>query len=145
MHLDPEQEQLGTRGKATGAQLPRHNLTSKRHSCKSVGSLTFVRARRGHVNLSMNVESAYTCTHGSTHTQNTRKHTFGIHAEHHMGSLGAECSCRRSHWFLKKGQRAANRAKLEQIELVVEDSEHKCSRVGALSLISSILLLIFFS
>ena len=42
MHLDPEQEQLGTRGKATGAQLPRHNLTSKRHSCKSVGSPTTV-------------------------------------------------------------------------------------------------------
>ena len=27
------------------------------------------------------------------HTQNTRKHTFGIHAEHHMGSPGTECNC----------------------------------------------------
>ena len=64
-------------------------------------------------------------------TQNTRKHTFGIHAEHHMGSPGAECSCRRSQWFLEEEQRAAKRAKLEQMELVVEDSEHQCSRPGA--------------
>ena len=83
--------------------------------------------------------------HTGARTQNTRKHTFGIHAAHHLGSLAAECSCRRSHWFLKKEQRAANRAKLEQIELVVEDSEHKCSRAGAISLTSSILLLILFN
>ena len=83
--------------------------------------------------------------HADTHTQNTRKHTCGIHAEHHMGSPGAECSCRRSQWFLEEEQRAGKRAKLEQMELVVEDSEHKCSRVGALSLIPLILLLILFN
>ena len=50
----------------------------------------------------------------------------------------------RSLVFLEE-QRAAKRAKLEQMQLVVEDSEHKCSRVGALSLISLILLLILFN
>ena len=46
---------------------------------------------------------------------------------------------------MKKEQWAAKRAKLEQMKLVVEDSEQKCSRVGALSLISFILLLILFN
>ena len=87
MHMHSGQEQLGTKVKTTGAQLPKHNFTSKRHSYKSVGSPQLFRARRAHVNLSMNVESAHTCTHGGTHTQNTRKHTFSIHAKHHMGSL----------------------------------------------------------
>ena len=32
----------------------------------------------------------------------------------------------RFHLFLEEEQRAAKRAKLEQMELVVEDSEHKC-------------------
>ena len=87
MHMHSGQEQLGTKVKTTGAQLPKHNFTSKRHSYKSVGSPQLFRARRAHVNLSMNVESAHTCTHGGTHTQITRKHTFSIHAKHHMGSL----------------------------------------------------------
>ena len=92
MHLDPEQEQLGTRGKATGAQLPRHNLTSKRHSCKSVGSPTTVSCQAS------TCEPQHECrkrthAHMGARTQNTRKHTFGIHAEHHMGSPGTECSC----------------------------------------------------
>ena len=72
------------------------------------------------------MSKAHTHAHMGARTHKTRASTHSAFMLNITWVRLARNVVVRSHWFLEEEQRAAKRAKLEQMELVVEDSEHKC-------------------